>query len=159
MSYSSASILVIIINGVAFPFRMLVPLLSDRYGPLNIIIPVTFIWAIVAFCWLAVQSAGGYYAFTAIYGATSGAFQCLLPTTVASITDRLDKVGTRLGMAFALISFASMTGSPVGGALQTADGNSFTGAQIWSACCTLLGFVLCTVARWTKGGFDLRKKC
>ncbi|KUI56044.1 Riboflavin transporter MCH5 [Cytospora mali] len=159
MSYSAATILVIIINGAAFPFRVIVPLFSDRFGPLNILIPVTIVWAIVAFCWIAVKSSGGYYAFAAVYGATSGAFQCLLPTTVASITDRLDKVGTRMGMAFALISFSSMTGPPVGGALQSADGNSFVGPQLWAACSTTVGCVLCLGARWAKAGFNFREKC
>lgn len=159
MTYTSATNLIIIINGAAAPFRVLVPLFSDRFGPLNIITPVTLVWAAVAFCWLGVSSTGGYYAFAAVYGATSGAFQCLLPTTVASITDRLDKVGTRMGMSFALISFSSMTGPPVGGALQSADGGGFTGAQVWAACATVLGFVLCFAARWARAGFDPRAKC
>lgn len=159
MPYPSATILIIIINGVAAPFRVIIPLFSDRFGPLNIMIPVTFVWAIVAFCWLGVSSPGGYYAFAAVYGATSGAFQCLLPTTVASITDRLDKVGTRMGMSFALISFSSMTGPPIGGALQGAGAGGFTAPQVWAACATVLGFVLCFCARWARGGFDVRVKC
>lgn len=159
MSYSTASILVIILNGAGAPFRVLIPMFSDRFGPLNIMIPATLAWSIVAFCWLAVKSPGGMYAFAAVYGAASGAFQCLLPTTVASITDRLDKVGTRMGMSFALISFASMTGPPVGGALQSADGGKFTGAQIWAACATIIGFVLIFGAKWVRSGFDFRVKC
>ncbi|KAK7742715.1 hypothetical protein SLS63_000280 [Diaporthe eres] len=96
MTYSAASVLIMVVNGAGLPFRVIVPLFSDRLGPLNVLLPVTLTWVIVAFCWLAVRDISGYYAFTAVYGATSGAFQCLLPTTIASITDRLDKVGTRM---------------------------------------------------------------
>ncbi|KAH8762091.1 major facilitator superfamily domain-containing protein [Diaporthe sp. PMI_573] len=159
MSYSAASVLVMILNGAALPFRIIVPLFSDHLGPINVLLPVTLTWVIVAFCWLAVRNIGGYYAFTAVYGATSGAFQCLLPTTIASITDRLDKVGTRMGMAFCLISVASMAGPPVGGALQTAGPRQFLGPQLWAACSVLVGFVLILVARWARAGLSLRTKC
>lgn len=161
MSYSAASILVIIVNGVGFPFRVLVPLFSDRFGPLNVLIPVLFLWSVVAFCWLAVGGGvAGYYVWTAFYGALSASFQCLIPTTVTSITPRLDKVGTRMGMAFGIISFAAMTGPPVGGALQTAQGGGFTGAQVWAACATLVGAVLCFVARsFRAGGLNPKFRC
>lgn len=159
MSYSAASVLVMVVNGAGLPFRVIVPLFSDRLGPLNVLLPVTLAWVVVAFCWLAVRDVGGYYAFTAVYGATSGAFQCLLPTTIASITDRLDKVGTRMGMAFAIISISSMTGPPVGGALQTSGSRPFLGPQLWAACSVLAGFVLCLVARWAKAGLSIQAKC
>lgn len=160
MSYSAASVLVIIVNGVGFPFRVLVPLFSDRFGPLNVLIPVLFLWSAVAFCWLAVGGVAGYYVWTAFYGALSASFQCLIPTTVTSITPRLDKVGTRMGMAFGIISFAAMTGPPVGGALQTAQGGEFTGAQVWAACATLAGAVLCFVARsFRAGGLNPKVRC
>ncbi|CAN8101356.1 unnamed protein product [Discula destructiva] len=160
MSYSTASILVIIINGAGLPFRVLVPLCSDRFGPLNVIIPVTAIWSVIAFCWLGVASVSGYCAWTAFYGALSASFQCLIPTAVASITPRLDMVGTRMGMAFGIISFASMTGPPVGGALQTADHGNFTGSQIWAACALLVGCLLCTAARFIKAGkANLKARC
>lgn len=152
MTYSTASILVIVINGCGLPFRALVPLLSDRFGPLNVIIPVTVLWSVIAFCWLGVTTVNGFFAWTAFYGALSASFQCLIPTAVASITPRLDMVGTRMGMAFGIISFASMTGPPVGGALLTADGGKFVGAQAWAACALLVGCLLVTAARFLKAG-------
>lgn len=102
----------------------------------------------------------GFFAWTAFYGALSASFQCLIPTAVASITPRLDMVGTRMGMAFGIISFASMTGPPVGGALQTADGGGFVGAQVWAACAMLVGCLLCAAARFLKAGRkDLWRRC
>lgn len=160
LSYSSATILVIIVNGAGLPFRVAVPLFSDASGPLNVLVPVTFLWAVIAFCWLAVPTVPGYYVWTAFYGALSASFQCLTATAVTSITPSLDKVGTRMGMAFGIISFASMTGPPVGGALLNADGGAYAGAQIWAACATMVGFALCTLARCVKaGGINLKAKC
>lgn len=160
LNYQMASIMVIIVNGVGVPFRVLVPMASDRVGPLNVLVPVVFAWSLVAFFWPAVGSVGGYYAWTLCYGALSAAFQCLTPTTVASITPQLDKVGTRMGMAFGIISFASMTGPPVGGALLAADHGQYTAAQVWAAVAMLVGSFSCLGARYAKAGGLLNKfKC
>lgn len=159
MSYATASVLVIIINGAGMPFRVIPPMFADRIGPLNVLLPVTFLWTVVAFCWLAVHHTTDYYVFTAFYGIASGSFQCLIPTTVASITKRLDKVGTRLGMAFSIVSFASLTGPPIGGAIQRANENSFTGAQAWAAFMTILSLGFFIGARVFGGGWALKSKC
>jgi hypothetical protein len=159
MSYSAASVLVIILNGAGLPFRIIPPLFADWVGPLNVLLPVMFVWTVVSFCWFAVGSVEGHYAFTVFYGIASGSFQCLIPTCVSSITERLDMVGTRLGMAFSITSFASLTGPPVGGALQAAMGGSFIGAQAWAACVTLLGSTFFVASRVAKAGWDPKVRC
>lgn len=161
MSFSSASLLVIVINGVGFPFRVLVPLLADRFGPLNTLVPVTAIWSVIAFCWLGVTTIPGFFVWTAFYGALSASLQCLIATAVTSITPRLDMVGTRMGMAFGIISFAAMTGPPVGGALKTAQHDDFTWSQIWAAAALLAGCLFCTAAKFIKTGWrsNLMARC
>ncbi|KAH9993268.1 MFS general substrate transporter [Xylariaceae sp. FL0662B] len=159
LPYSSASIMVILINGAGMPFRVLPPLLADRIGPFNVLVPVIFCWTIVAFCWLAVKSVPGLYVFTCFYGIASGSLQCLIATAVASITKRLDHVGTRLGMAFSITSFASLAGPPIGGAIQGAQGGRFTGAQIWAAVLTLVAFFCFTAVRLRMAGWNLRVRC
>lgn len=159
LSYSSASIFVIIINGVGFPFRILVPMLADRIGNLNVVVPVAIIWAVVSFTWLAVHNVAGYYAFTAFYGIASASFQCLFPSTVARISPRLDTIGTRLGMAFGVSALASLTGPPIGGAIQTASGGGFQAPQIWAATATLVAALMFTAVRVHVGGFSLTARC
>lgn len=159
LSYSSASVLVIIINGVGLPFRILIPMLADRIGNMNVILPISLIWVVVSFAWLAVHDVAGYYAFTVVYGIVSASFQCLFPSTVARISPRLDMIGTRLGMAFSVGALASLTGPSIGGAIQTAGGGSFLGPQIWAAVSTLLAFLLFTALRIHMGGLSLKVKC
>ncbi|KAI1186762.1 major facilitator superfamily domain-containing protein [Nemania serpens] len=159
LSYSSASILVIIINGVGLPFRILVPMLADRIGNLNVILPVSLIWVVVSFTWLAVHDVAGYYAFTVVYGIVSASFQCLFPSTVARISPRLDTIGTRLGMAFSVSALASLTGPPIGGAIQTASGGGFRAPQIWAAASTVVSFLLFMALRIHMGGLSLKVKC
>ncbi|KAI2635900.1 MFS general substrate transporter [Hypomontagnella submonticulosa] len=159
LSYSAASIMVILINGAGIVFRVIPPIIADRIGPINVMFPVTLAWAIVAFCWLAVDNVPGLYVFTCFYGICSGSFQCLTATTVASITKRLDTVGTRLGMAFSIASFASLTGPPIGGAIQAANGGRFTGAQAWAAIMTFIGFICFAFVRVNQAGWNPRVKC
>ncbi|KAI1344478.1 MFS general substrate transporter [Xylariaceae sp. FL0016] len=158
LPYSSAAILVIILNGAGLPFRVLPPLIADRIGPINVLLPVTVVWVIVAWCWLAVDGLPSYYVFTVFYGIVSGSFQCLIPTTVASITKHLDTVGTRLGMAFGVVSFASLTGPPIGGAIQGATGG-FTDSQLWAAAATTVAFAFFIAVRIYRRGLDWRARC
>ena len=137
----------------------MIPLLADRIGPLNTITPVALSVAIVSLSWLAVNSVSGLFAFTAFYGLVSGAFQCLMPTGVASITRRLDMVGTRMGMCFTILSFAALTGPPLGGALQAANSGQFQGAQGWAGASSLACAILLGVSRTLKARSDFPTKC
>lgn len=149
-----------LINGAGLPARILVPMLADRFGVLNVMSMSAVAVAIVMLCWMAVSDIPGFYAFTAVLGVASGAVQSLMPTGIASITKRLDTVGTRLGMCFSVISIGSLTGPPIGGALQSADGGRFTGAQAWAGASALLGG-LCFVAsrRFKVGGWQWKRRC
>lgn len=159
LSYSSSTILTIIINAVGIPMRLAVPLIADRIGPVNVQVPILFIWTIVAFSWLAVHDITGYYIFACFFGAASGATQSLIPTSLASITPKLSMVGARIGMGFGIVSIASLTGPPLGGALQTSDGGSFLAPEIWAACVMAVACVLVVTARIKKAGWELRVRC
>lgn len=158
LNYSDSTTLVIIINGVGVPSRIIPPYFADRTGQMNILVPAMLCLTVVSYCWLAVHSIAGLYVFTVLYGLISAAFQCLIPSTVASITPSLNMVGTRLGMAFSTLSFAALTGPPIGGALQSAMGGSYTGASIFAATSMLVCFTLIAAARVTKVGWKLKKK-
>ncbi|KAI6842740.1 MFS transporter, MCP family, solute carrier family 16, member 10 [Hortaea werneckii] len=159
LEFTASTVLVIVINGVGFPARVIPPYFADKVGQLNMLVPTLFCLMIVAYCWLAVDSVPGLYVFTCFYGLVSAAFQCLIPSTVASITPDLSMVGTRLGMAFSTLSFAALTGPPIGGALQSTMGGDYTGASVWAATSVLVCFVLFVLARLSKAGTKLGVKC
>ncbi|KAH8819252.1 major facilitator superfamily domain-containing protein [Xylogone sp. PMI_703] len=159
LSYTNAVNLVIIINGIGIPARVIPPLFADRIGPLNTLVPIAMCYAIVSYTWLAVDSVAGFYVFTCIYGIISAAFQCLIPTTVTSITKRLDMVGTRLGMAFSTVGFGALTGPPIGGALQSREGGKFASAQAWAASMAMLCFLLIAAARVLRAGWKWGPRC
>lgn len=156
MSYGSASLLVTIVNGTGLPARILAPLIADRLGPLNVILPVSLLTAISAFSLLAVTSSGSLHAFAVYYGLFSGAFQSLMPTAAASIS-RLDQVGTRLGMTFSFLSFAGLTGPPLGGLLQ--DEAGYRAAQGWAAGCAILCTIFLVLARGFRTEWRIKMTC
>ncbi|KAG5772528.1 hypothetical protein H9Q72_001346 [Fusarium xylarioides] len=156
MSFADSSLITTIINAVGLPTRVLIPVLADRIGPLNTIAPAALCVAIVAYAWVAVHDVAGVYVFSIFYGIASGAFQSLMPTGVASITKRLDTIGTRMGMCFSLVSFAGLSGPPIGGLLQD---RSLTGAHIWAALSSTLCAVLLVLARVLKVGWNVKTRC
>jgi MFS family permease len=156
MSYANASYLIMLVNGAGLPARILLPIVADRIGPLNIIASCCVGFAIILSTWFGVSHVAGLYVFTTFLGMASGATQSLMPTTVASITKRLDTVGTRLGMCFSVCSFASLTGPPIGGALQSAG--DYTHAQIWAVVSAIAGAALLVSARIFKVGW-VKAKC
>ncbi|KAI5198740.1 MFS transporter, MCP family, solute carrier family 16, member 10 [Aureobasidium subglaciale] len=159
-SYSNSVILLIILNGVGIPARVLAGHLADRYfGALNTLIPVLLFVNVLAFCWMGVNSQNSLYIFVSFYGLGLAAFQSLIPTTVARMTKDISKVGTRMGMVFTFLSFASLVGPPIGGALLSADGGGYLYAQAWSGASAAVGTSLVVAARIYAFGCKLKVKC
>lgn len=158
MSYTQSLNLVIILNGVGLPFRILPGFIGDRYiGPLNIFSILTFFATVILFCWLGVSSIPTYYTFIAFYGMFAAAFQSLFSTAIMSLSNDLTKTGTRLGMAMTVIGFSALVGGPLSGAILKAGGYNTT--ICWAGASSLVGWALCTAARVWKHGWTLRKKC
>ena len=160
MSYSDSLTLLIIFNGAGIPIRLVTGYLADRYvGPLNAMVPLLFINAMFALCWIAVRSEGGMYAFSTFYGFSAGAFQCLFPTTVASLNNDLSKNGVRIGMAFSIFSFAGLTGPVIGGALLEDGQHGYLIAQLCLGVLTGVGACFVCAARMYKVGWSFKIKC
>jgi len=160
LPYTSSINLVIILNGVGVPFRILPGYIADRYtGVLNIFIMILCLNIVLLFAWLGVHSLPAFYAWTVLYGCSAAGWQSLFPTVIGSLGNDLGKAGTRLGMAFSTISFAALVGGPIGGALVQADHRVYTGAIVWAACSTVVGTGFVVSARVTKHGWVWRKKC
>lgn len=163
MSYTDSTNLVIIFNVIGIPARLLTGHLADRFtGPLNLIIPLLALNALLAFTWIAVTNIPGFYVETAVYGLAAGAYQCLFPTTITSLNGDLSKNGVRLGMAFSIFSFAGLLGPPIGGALLTTNGGGrggYLSALLGVGIATLVGTGLICVARVRVVGWRLGIKC
>jgi len=132
--------------------------IADRYcGPLNILVPVVFVSSTLCFCWIAVSSRGGLYAWAIVYGIVGAAIQSLFPATLSSLTTDLRKAGTRMGQVFSIVSFAVLTGPPIAGELIQKRGGGYEYAQIFAGVDLFIGGCFMIAARLAKSK-DLRAK-
>ncbi|KAF2674511.1 MFS transporter, MCP family, solute carrier family 16, member 10 [Microthyrium microscopicum] len=159
ISYIGSLNLVIVLNGVGIPARIIPGIIADRYlGVLNTHIPLICASVVLLYSWTAISSLGGFYTFTVIYGMIAGGWQSLFPTAIASLSDDLSRAGTRLGMAFSSIALAALVGGPIGGQL-IAKGDGYWPGIVWCATTTLVGCVFVIAARIVKYGTTWKVKC
>lgn len=151
--------LLMVLNGVGIVGRIAPSIVADRYtGVLNILIPLSFAAALLMYCWAAVDSSGGLYAFAVIYGLVAAALQALFPAAATSMVPDPNKTGTQMGMVLGATSFASLTGPAICGAIIRRQEGSYLGAQMFAASSIVLGAIMALAARVAKTGFVLRYK-
>ncbi|KAI1277848.1 riboflavin transporter MCH5 [Xylaria sp. FL0933] len=147
LSYTNSLNLVLILNGVSIFGRLLPNHLADRYGPLSILAPFALFGGITILAWMVVDTPTKIYVWAAFYGITAGGIQSLFPAGLSSLTTDPRKQGTRIGMVFTIVSFATLTGNPIAGAIIAANGGKYNGAQGFAGASLILGASLIFGAR------------
>ncbi|KAF7559403.1 hypothetical protein G7046_g4752 [Stylonectria norvegica] len=137
-----------ILNAVSIFGRIIPGIVADRMGRYNVMIIIMFISAL--FClavWIPVKSTAGILVFAIVFGFASGGYVSLAPTLIAQISD-IRQIGVRVGTAFAVQSFGALTGSPIGGAIVSAQNGSYLGLQLFCGCAMMTGVVGIIAARY-----------
>lgn len=130
-SEEMAFYLVPILNAASVFGRTLPNWLSDKIGPLNVIIPGAFICAILVFCLIPVHNLGGIVVVTLFVGFFTGIFIALPSVIFVVLTADKSRVGTRIGMGFAIFSIGVLLGGPAAGALL-GDGTNLHWTSLWA---------------------------
>ncbi|KAI0844887.1 MFS general substrate transporter [Daldinia vernicosa] len=150
LEYTDSLNLLLILNGVGILGRLLPNHLADRFGPLNLMIPACVGCGITVLAWMAVHTPSQLYGWAVAYGIVAGAIQSLFPAGLGSLTTDLRKQGTRMGMAFTIVSFAVLTGNPIAGAIIGSMGGRYEGAQGFTGASLLVGAMLLSGARFVR---------
>ncbi|ROV88401.1 hypothetical protein VPNG_10295 [Cytospora leucostoma] len=151
--------LLIVMNGIGVVGRLVPPFLSDRYtGPTNMMIPFVLLSAVTLYCWAAIFTQSGLWAFAIIYGLFSSGVNSLFPTALSSLTTDMTKMGVRMGMVYTVISFATLTGTPIAGALISADNGLYLGMEMFSASLLMVGAIMLFAARISRSGWKLKAR-
>ncbi|KAJ5777674.1 MFS transporter asaE [Penicillium odoratum] len=158
MSSNLSQYLIPILNAASIFGRTLPGYLADRLGRYNVMIVFSYLSGILVLAlWLPSRSNAPAIVFSALYGFGSGAFVSLAPALIAQISD-LREVGIRNGTCFSIISFAALTGTPIGGALvPNVLKDSYTRLQIFAGVVMVAGATLFLAARIIVGGTKLNK--
>jgi len=117
-------------------------------------IPLVILTAATLYCWIAVKDEAGLWTFSIFCGVFSSGINTLFPTALSQLTSDLSKMETRIGMVFTILSFATLTGMPIGGALidPSPGGSSYLGLELFSATAMLAGAAFLLLARTAKVG-------
>ncbi|KAL5114458.1 hypothetical protein ACEQ8H_007655 [Pleosporales sp. CAS-2024a] len=149
--------LLAVMNSTSIFGRIVPNFLSDKIGPLNVVIPCTLISAILCVCFIAVHSSAGITVLMAFYGFFSGSFVSLPPTVVVVLSqDARHKIGTRLGQSLAIVSIGILIGTPIGGAIL--DSGGFPALWAFGGAMLFAGTALHISARLSWAGWRLMKK-
>ena len=159
LSQKDSISLLLILNGVGLFGRIIPGFLADKFfGPLNTLIPVVMSAGLLMFCWIAVHNHAGLIGFALVYGFFGAGIQGLFPATLSSLTKDLRKTGVRMGMVFTIISFASLTGPPLAGALIQRDHGGYLYAQLFAGLVMTTGGLILAAARVAETGLHLRRR-
>jgi predicted MFS family arabinose efflux permease len=155
-SQSTSFDLLLVLNGLGLPGRVIPALISDRYfGPVNVLLASSMVAAILLFSWVAVDSISGLYVWDAIYGFFGGALQALTLASASSFTPDMSKVGSRVGLAFVVLGVSSLTGPAIGGALISINRHSYLPAQLFAGLAMTAGCIVLALARIAQTGARL----
>ncbi|EFE42960.1 hypothetical protein TRV_02325 [Trichophyton verrucosum HKI 0517] len=132
ISPSTSLTILLITNAVGIPGRAIPAFVADRYtGPLSMYIPMSLAAGISLYAWSAVRDLSGLVVFSVMYGLLAAACQGLFIASCSSLTVDLSKMGTRTGMVFTIVSFATLTGPPLAGMLIEKRNGDYLYAQIF----------------------------
>ncbi|KAK4904992.1 hypothetical protein LTR66_017849, partial [Elasticomyces elasticus] len=67
-------------------------------------------------------------------------------------------IGVRLGMVMSCLSFATLTGPPIGGAIIQAQQGGYVGAQVFFGSIVVGGAAFLAAVRISVSGWGLRRK-
>ncbi|KAF1937322.1 MFS general substrate transporter, partial [Clathrospora elynae] len=118
LTKSQSFTMLLALNGAGIPGRIVPALLSDYcLGTVNTHILLLLLTSATLICWPFITSPTGMVLWALAYGFCAGGVASLLQAGIASLNSEPRKTGSKIGMAFSVVAFASLLGVPVGGEL------------------------------------------
>ena len=148
----------------SLPGRILPGYLGDKLGRFNVMIAMCSLSAIVILAlWLpgtllSPGSVAVYVIFSMLYGFASGAFVGMVPALLSQVSPDVTKIGVRQGVLFTCISIASLTGSPIAGAILSRQNGTYWGLQVFAGAMMAAGVLFFVAGRIVVAGPSISKK-
>ncbi|KAJ7026804.1 major facilitator superfamily domain-containing protein [Mycena alexandri] len=135
--------LLTIMNAGSVGGRILPNFVADRVGPYNMMIPCLAISSALIFSIFGLKTCAGVVIFAALYGFWSGSYVSLVPTLIVQSATHCGEHGTRMGVAFSLVSVSMLIGTPISGALL----HSEAGNYVWYKAIVFCGVSFRSITR------------
>ncbi|KAF9262353.1 MFS general substrate transporter [Marasmius fiardii PR-910] len=113
-----ASYYVSISNGSSGLGRIFAGLVADRFGALNVMIPLTAICGIMTYAWPFAKTEGELIFICIIYGFCTGSYAALIPSPVIPMGP-ITEVGHRIGIMLTILAFGALLGPPMAGLVNS----------------------------------------
>jgi predicted MFS family arabinose efflux permease len=157
---SLAFYLVPIFNAASILGRLLPNALADKVGAFNLLIPSAIASGLLMLCMIAVHSKGAVIVIALLSGFFSGALIGLPPVCLAMLTPDKSRLGSRIGMGYAIIALGVLVSGPAGGAVLNNGGGQLHWDKLWVfggvlTAVSSVGFVMVRVMKY---GTSLNKK-
>ena len=113
---------------------------------------------VLLLCMLPVVDLAGVVVITLLLGFFSGVFIATTPILFVRLTEDKSKIGTRMGMAFAMAGLGVLVGGPGGGGILQRKTNflDWTGAWTFAGLASLASSMAFIILRIWQGGFNPR---
>ncbi|KAI0632767.1 MFS general substrate transporter [Trametes polyzona] len=112
---------------------------ADTFGRFTLLVPCAFLAGLSSvILWSTAHTLAQLLIYAALYGLFSGAFNALVVPCIAQISD-IREIGMRIGLLYSIISFPSLIGNPVAGALLRVCHGSYTGLIMLSGFSIIVG--------------------
>ncbi|KAK7039111.1 hypothetical protein VNI00_010296 [Paramarasmius palmivorus] len=113
--------LVAIMNGSSGVGRIAAGVIATYIGPINHMIPSTFIAGIVILCWPTVETQPAFIAIAIVFGFSAGSYAALLWQPIIDLGDK-DELSRRVGLLMLFLACAGLFGPPTSGEVNKAAG-------------------------------------
>jgi MFS family permease len=111
---------------------------------------------VVLAVWIPSNNTASITVFSALYGAASGAFVSMIGALVAQISE-IRQIGVRNGTNFFIISFTTLTGNPLAGALISTNNGGYLYLQIFTGVTLFVGTLCIFGSRYSQVGMKWKK--
>ncbi|KAL4792227.1 major facilitator superfamily domain-containing protein [Aspergillus venezuelensis] len=145
-SRSTGLYILIISQAASIVGRVVTTAIAHYFGAMIPWIVTGVLSGVLCLAWMSAGSLVRFILFAAFYGGISGALIPLPPAVFPHICPDPSALGTWLGMAQSITSFATLIGAPIAGALADLGSNgsddfNFLNVQLWCGVLMLAGSV------------------
>ncbi|KAI0263904.1 MFS general substrate transporter [Gloeopeniophorella convolvens] len=126
--------------------HLAIGLIANRFGPLTVIIPATFLAGILTYVWPFVRGEAALVTVSLLYGMFSGAYAGFMLAPMMALGETSD-VGRRTGMYLTALAPGELVGPPISGAINRAT-EGFEAVGIYAGSAVMIAVVLLTLSRY-----------